>query len=453
MKHTIKWISAALLAALPGSLVLAQDTIEKIPFAGMDLTWINGQSRIADPPLVWKDKSGTPLLTATVYADVYFNYNFADPVDNTQTISSSIGRHKEFTLNHASIGIETGYNNIIGRLWLQTGAMLNIIQELDGSVNKGKNTSTGNLKFVREAAAGYHFRKWYGINVEAGIFMSYIGLESYMLNENWCYQRSMVCDFTPFYFQGARVQMYPSKKLKQEIWLLNGWQSYNSYGPSPGMGSSTYWRPNEHIQLAANFYLGRDTENPDTLANQSKRLRFHHDHSAVIRYYMKKSSKKISQCDMSINNHYGFQKGLNKGDTITAKEHFMIGTSVANRVWFLHNKLAFTLRGDYLVNGGNYLAFSPSSVTPNDYSDILSTDPYKPLRLFQATATFDIMPNDFVTFRFEYGYRQSNLPYFAGSGGTTYPSGWSNGPVPVNPWRPDLRKVENRVTVSVNFRL
>lgn len=431
----------------------AQDSTSKIPFENMDLTWINGQSRIKNPPLVLRDRAGETILTGTVYADIYYNFNFANPVDNTQTISSSIGRHNEFTMNHASIGVETGYKNIIGRLWLQTGSMLHIIQELDASVNKGKNTGTGNLKFIREAAAGYHFNKWHGINLEAGIFMSYIGLESYMLNENWSYQRSMVCDFTPFYFQGARIQMFPSSKLKQEVWLLNGWQSYNSYSRSPGMGSSTYYRPNENVQLAANFYLGRDTQNPDTLGNQSNRLRFHHDHSAVIRYYKNAASKKISQMAFSINNHYGFQKGLDNGDQITSKKHFMIGTSIANRIWFLKNKLAFTLRGDYLVNGGNYLAFSPSSVTPNDYADLLNNDPYKPLRLFQATATFDIMPNDYITFRLEYGYRQSNLPYFTSPGGTTYPSGWANGPVPVNAWKPELRKNENRVTVSVNFRL
>lgn len=431
----------------------AQDTLPKTPFSGMDLTWINGQSRIGDPPLVWKNKKGETLLTGTVYGDIYYNFNFANPVDNTQTISSSIGRHNEVALNLASIGIETNYKNIIGRIWLQTGSMLHIVQEQDVSVNKGKNAGTGNLKFIREAAAGYHFDKWHGINVEAGIFMSYIGLESYLLNENWSYQRSMVCEFTPFYFQGARVQLFPSRKLKQEFWILNGWQSYSSYSRSPGAGSSTYYRPSENVQLAANFYIGRDTPAPDTLGNQSNRLRFHHDHSAVIRYYNKPASKKISQAAFSINNHCGFQKGLDAGDTVTSREHFMIGTSVAHRVWMLRNKLAFSLRGDYVVNGGNYLAFTPSAVAPNDYSDILAADPYKPLQVFQATVTLDLLPNEFVSFRIEYGYRQSNLPYFPGPGGTTYPSGWANGPVPVAPWRPDLRKQENRITVAVSFRL
>ena len=66
--------------------------------------------------------------------------------------------------------------------------------------------------------------------------------------------------------------MFPSENLKTEIWLLNGWQTYNSFSNSPGIGSSTYYRPNENLQLVANFYLGRDTQNPDTQGNQSNRI-------------------------------------------------------------------------------------------------------------------------------------------------------------------------------------
>ena len=444
-----------LLTILNYSLAFAQtDSIAKVPFDGMNLTWINGQNRQRDFPLTLTDKkTGETILTGVAYLDTYFNYNFANPIDNTQTISSTIGRHNEFTMNLASIGIETNYKNTIGRVWLQYGAIQHIVQELDGSVGRGKNTGTGNLKFIREAAAGYHFNKWYGVNIEMGIFMSYIGLESYLTQENWCYQRSMVCDFTPFYFQGARLQIYPTKKYRTEFWLLNGWQTYNSYSKAPGLGNSNYFRPTENLQLVANFYFGRDTYNPDTTGRQSNRIRFHHDNTIVARYYNNAQSKGISQAAFSINTHYGFQKGTDKNDTVTSKQHFMYGTSVSNRMWFYKNKMALTLRADVVSNGGQYLAFSPSPVAPNGYTDALVTDPYKPVKITQLTATFDIMPNDFTTFRFEFGHRNSNLPYFAGHSGTTSPSGWVAGPTTTLPWRPDLQKTENRITIAVNFRL
>ena len=427
-----------LILALPA---YGQDSLSRIPFEGMDLTWVNGQNRQQHFPLTFQDRTtGETIVTGVVYMDAYYNYNFAKPVDNTHTISGAIGRHNEFTLNMASLGMETNYKNIIGRLWLQFGQMGSIVQDLDGSVAHGRNTSISNLKYIREAAAGYHFNKWYGINVEMGIFMSYIGLESYVLNENWNYQRSMVCDFTPFYFSGARVQAFPSKKYKVELWLLNGWQSYNSWSKSIGVGNSNYYRPSENVQLVANFYCGKDSRN-------SSRIRFHHDNSIVARYFKNKTSSGVSQAAFSLNTHYGFQSG----DGISRTDQYLAGTSLANRVWVLKNKLAVTLRGDVVTNPGLYLAYAPSPVIENDFSDAIANDPEQKLTIFQSTFTFDIMPNDYVTFRFEYGHRSANVPYFAGSGGTTSPDGW----IDTDPagWRPDLRKNENRATVAVNFRL
>ena len=250
----------------------------------------------------------------------------------------------------------------------------------------------------------------------------------------------MVCDFTPFYFSGARLQVFPTKKFKTELWLLNGWQTYNSWSRSIGVGSSNYYRPNENTQLVANFYFGKDTRN-------SNRTRFHHDNSIVKRYYHRSTAKGLSQAAFSINTHYGFQDG----DGVKAKDQYMAGTSIASRLWFLHNKLGFTTRADIITNPGLYLAFTPSAVTPNDFTDAMANDPKQKLNIFQATATFDVMPNDLVTFRLEYGYRHSNVPYFTGKGGSTSPDGWVD--TPLNNWRPDLRRTENRITLAVNFRL
>lgn len=446
-------LSLCLLALLSySSTAIAQDdtlqelpeeapALPKIPFDGYDLSWINGQNRQTDYPLVMKNKKGETLLSASALVDCYYNYDFNNPIDNTHTNSASIGRNNEFTVNMASVGIETNYKNAIGRIVLQYGQLLSIVQDMDGSVNHGRNTSINNLKYIREAAAGYHIDKWYGLNLEMGIFMSYIGLESYVQQDNWCYQRSMPCDFTPFYFSGARAQAYLSKTWKQELWIINGWQSYNSWNQGVGLGSSSYWRPNTNWQFVANFYLaGRDTRNASDV------LRFHHDHSIVGRYYNKPTHKGISQAAFSVNNHYGFQSGKK----ISMEDQYMMGTSVANRIWFNKNKWGLTLRGDYLTNPGSYLAFSPTPVAYNAYSNAMNEG--KVLNITQATATLDFMPTQFTTFRLEYSYRNASVPYFAGRDGTTAPDGYS----PVLPYfmfYPDLQKQEHRMTLVANFRL
>lgn len=446
--NKLTFFTLTFLASIFSNAQTETDSIKKkIPFENYNTNWINGQNRQKDFPLVLKDKDGETILTGVVYLDGHFNYNFTQPKDNTQTISAVTARSNEFSLALASIGIESNYKNTIGRLWLQTGSMLNIIQETDGSVARGRNTSTGNLKFIREAAAGYHFDVNYGLNVEMGIFMSYIGLESYLTQENWSYQRSMVCDFTPFYFQGARVQYYPTKNYKTELWVLNGWQSYNSWSNHPGIGNSNYYRPNENLQLVANFYYGKDSKSGTP--ELSNIMRFHHDNSIVYRYFKPENKKRgLSQAAFSMNNHYGFQQG----DGVKAKDNFMAGTSFVNRLWFNDNKIGLTTRFDYVTNPGGYLSFNPaqSGSIPNDYEVAISNG--EKLNMKQLSATLDFMPSDFVTFRIEYAYRNSNIPYFTGSGGTTSQTGFSNDVLDPT-WKADLVKNENRIILAVNFRL
>ena len=52
--------------------------------------------------------------------------------------------------------------------------------------------------------------------------MSYIGLFSYYSFDNWAYQPSYVSSNTPSFFNGFRVQWFPTNKLKFEPWLING---------------------------------------------------------------------------------------------------------------------------------------------------------------------------------------------------------------------------------------
>src|ERR1700754_5292363 len=102
-------ISAQAIAQTDHGIVLKPktDTVQaapKVPFDGYDLGWINGQNRNQNPSLLAvKDKNGDVVLNGSVLVDGYFNYNFARPKDNTQTISSSTGRSNEFQVNQASL--------------------------------------------------------------------------------------------------------------------------------------------------------------------------------------------------------------------------------------------------------------------------------------------------------------------------------------------------------------
>ena len=399
----------------------------KVPFGFGDFTWMNGQSHQKDFPLAFNK-----YVTTSVYVDTYYSYSTNHPADNTLVGSASIGRHNEFMINLASVGIQMNYKNVLGNLSLQTGSMLNIVQDLDGTAPRGKNLTTQNLHNIREATVGYHFDKDYGVNVEAGIFMSYIGLESYLLAENWNYHRSLVCDFTPFYFQGIRVQYFPTEKLKIEPWVMNGFQTYGKFNSGlPSAGTSIYYRPSESLGFITNFYYGEDTP------GIPERKRFHSDQSILGRYYNNPTSTGITKAAFSLNNHVGFQTGGGaKSDSV-----YMLGLAAANRVWFNKDKLALTVRGEFITNPTRYL--SP----PAAYS---ATGDQNSLKIGGFTGTFDIMATDFMAFRFEGMYRKSNVPYFAGSRGTTTAA---DGFPSTDPFTPDGVKTQTLLTAAINFRM
>ncbi len=137
----------------------------------------------------------------------------------------------------------------------------------------------------------------------------------------------------------------------------------------------------------------------------------------------------------------------------------MFGTSVANRVWFAKDKFAFTLRAGYLTNPSRYLALPPTGFTYAPGAGSFSTsfpDSGSTLQLTEYTATFDYMPVEEVTFRLEAATRTANVPYFAGSGGTTSASGFQNpqpGGAPPPGYSPDLRTSETRVLFAGIFRM
>jgi len=60
----------------------------------------------------------------------------------------------------------------------------------------------------RKRTAATIFNALHGINVDAGIFMSYIGLFSYYQFDNWAYQPSYVFIEHIWFFNGVRIQIF-----------------------------------------------------------------------------------------------------------------------------------------------------------------------------------------------------------------------------------------------------
>ena len=139
-------------------------------------------------------------------------------------------------MTQLGIGGDFHYDNVQGRLMTQFGMYSQTTPRNDASPARGQWQLDTAYRYISEAYGGYHFDKMNGINVQAGIFMSYVGLWSYYNFDNWTYQPSYVSSNTPWFFNGMRIQIFPSDKLKIEPWIINGWQSYGKFNHAPGLG-------------------------------------------------------------------------------------------------------------------------------------------------------------------------------------------------------------------------
>ena len=438
----------ATVASAPGApLSQTNESRKKEPFAFADFTWLTGSSRQKEYPLKFSD-----IFTGELRVDAAFHHSFNRPKDNTISGSTEVFRSGEVQLTDLAIGGDFNYKNVRARLLTQFGMYSQTQPRNDASPGRGQWNLDNAYRYVSEAYGGYHIDKLNGINIDAGIFLSYIGLDSFYQFDNWSYQPSYVSSNTPWYFQGVRVQIFLSDKLKIEPWIINGWQSYGKFNRAPGVGGQVLWRPNGSVSIVANNYWGTDTlGNPD-------RKRIHTDDSIQVKYLDSPESK-LSKAAFTFTLDGGCEYGGGvscNGGTPDKPSQYFLGFMAYNRLWFHKDLFALTLGGGAITNPGRYLVLIPpiNGATAFSGTPYFTAGPGDKFRAWDTSATFDYMPTQFSTFRIEYNHRAANVPYFSGREGVTPPGGNTGAPGSFVPgFAPDLRKYERRFTIALLIKL
>ena len=412
------------------------------PFAFADWTWLTGNPRTKTPAFDSK------FFTPEIRADVDYVYDFRHPKDDTIGGSSEIFRANEIQVTQLGVGGDFHYDNVRARLMTQFGMYSQTTPRNDASPSRGQWNLDNAYRYVSEAYGGYHFNAMHGINVDAGIFMSYIGLFSYYNFDNWSYQPSYVSSNTPWFFNGLRVQFFPTEKLKLEPWFINGWQSYGRFNGRSGVGGQILWRPTSWMSIISNNYgVGADT-----LGNPN-RTRMHTDNSIQIKY-LDRPGAFLSKAAFSLTGDAGCETGggVSCFGSRNAPKQSFLGFMAYNRFWFKNDRFGLTLGGGKINNPGRYLVLVPpiNGATAASGTPYFTANPGDPFKAWDASVTWDYMPSQYITFRTEYNYRAANVPYFSGRGGVTPPGGNQGPPGSVvEGFTPDLVKDEARVIGAI----
>jgi Putative beta-barrel porin-2, OmpL-like. bbp2/Carboxypeptidase regulatory-like domain len=477
-------IAEALQAPEPAPEV---DTLT--PFANDgDIGWLNGNTREKSPIF------DTKFFTPEIRLDVNYLQSLNHPIDHTVDGSTEVFRSSEFQIEQVSFGGDFHWNNVRARFLSMYGMFATTTPRNDASGQIGQWQLDDAYRYFSEANAGYHFDVNHGLNVDAGVFVSYIGLFSYYNFDNWTYQPSYVSSNTPWFFNGLRVQWFPTQDLKIEPWLINGWQSYAKFNRRPGFGGQILWIPNNNLKLVFNSYsVGQDnlpcqTNNPagqgtvDSLCqpqnggnpnaaagsyvgagppvNYANVTRVHEDDSLLVKYYDAHGlgGAGVSKMAFSLTWDFGCEYGGGVHCTHGPNKEEFLGVMLYDRTW-LHNDLyAVTVGGGFMNNPGRYLALTPpiNGATAASGSPYFTQQPGQKLYQWDSQINLQYMPNDWITWWTEATFRHSSVPYWSGVGGITPPGGNNGSPAScvgggadpntgncsAGDWYPDLRTRE-----------
>jgi hypothetical protein len=477
-------VPEALQAPAPGPDVDLQTPWADVGYVG----WMNGTSREKAPIF------DTKFFTPEIRLDVNYLQSGNHPIDHTIVGSTEEFRSGEFQIEQVSFGGDFHWDNVRARFLSMFGMFATTTPRNDASSSVGQWDLDDAYRYFSEANAGYHFDVNHGLNIDAGVFVSYIGLFSYYNFDNWTYQPSFVSSNTPWFFNGLRVQWWPTQNLKIEPWLINGWQSYAKFNSKPGFGGQILWIPNDSLKMVFNSYsIGQDnlscqansstgTGTMDTLCQPqnggnpsaaagsyvgaggpvdwSRVKRIHEDDSILVKYYDAHGlggdgvSKMAFSYTVDIGCEYGGGVTCSNGKN---KENFF-GMMLYDRTWFHNDLYAVTLGGGFMNNPGRYLALTPpiNGATAASGSPYFTQQPGQKLYQWDSQLNLQYMPKDWITWWTEATFRHSSVPYWTGAGGVTPPGGNTGSPdscvgggsnattgqCDVGDWFPDLRTRE-----------
>lgn len=175
-------------------------------------------------------------LRLGAFVDAYYAFDFERPFPNERAFATQAVRHNEFNVNLAFLEAkleETPESRSRGRLAFQAGT--SVQANYSGEPTQGSYSGPSLARHLQEAVVGYRVAPgWW---VDAGIYFSHVGLESWISSDNPVYTRSLVAEYSPYYQSGLRSGWQLSERFSAQLHLINGWQNISENGGGKSVGT------------------------------------------------------------------------------------------------------------------------------------------------------------------------------------------------------------------------
>lgn len=197
------------------------------------------------------------------YVGVYYGYDFNNPASLTRPgFIYSENLHNQIAVNIALLGARYQSSRVRGTFAIQTGSYPDANYAAEAGVFKNIYEAWGGVKLTQNV--------W----LDAGIFLSHIGLEGPISRDDLTLTRSIMADNSPYYEAGAKLTYDAGKQWLVSALVLNGWQVIRDRNQNKALGTQVQFRPSAKWLLNSSTFVGEGANRPDSLG---RRLRYFHD--------------------------------------------------------------------------------------------------------------------------------------------------------------------------------
>jgi hypothetical protein len=208
---------------------------------------LGGQTQLADG------------LKLGAFVDVYGAWDFSRPPAIDRAYTTQPARHAEFNVNLAHVDLRLERERVRGRVAVQAGTSVQSNYAAEPAIGSVSGPELSRL--LQEATVGVRAAE--ALWIDAGVFFSHIGQESWISRDNPTYSRSLIADFTPYYSAGARAVWQASPTVTVQLHVVNGWQIISETNDDKSAGLRVEYTPRPTLLLGYSNFVGNEL--PDSV--------------------------------------------------------------------------------------------------------------------------------------------------------------------------------------------
>ena len=230
------------------------------------------------------------------------------------------------------------------------------------------------IRNVYQASLSYTAPLGRGLSIEAGVYPSHIGFESFFSKDNWNYTRGWLGELSPYYQSGIKVSYAWSDRWSGQVHVLRGWQLVGDNNSAPAVGTQIAYN-GARLSTSFNTFVGAE------LPNDNAHLRKFGDFVATWKATPRLTAG--TQIDRG-RQLYGESSAAN-----------WVGIGGYGR-WAFDDRHALAVRGERFRDGDAGISGFPQTLT-------------------ESTLTYELRPGRHLIVKAEGRRDHSTLPVFHGS--------------------------------------